>query len=926
MVGLGILAVLVVLGIPVAVVALIVGQARLRDRVAHLERALDRLSAAPARAAETPLEGPAAGPWAQEAAAAPPLDGRADAEPDPVLPDSREQILADSGTDAQAAPPPVSATPAAPAAVSRERASALADWLMQNWVYVVSAVSLAFAGVFFVQYGIENGLLSPTARVLTAIGFGVALIGGGEWVRRRYGDDAASSTAYLPSVFSGAGIVSIFAGLVAARQLYGLIGVEAAFAGLVATAFAAILLGWFHGPLLAAIGLIGGTAAPFVVGGSSDNSDWLFGYLLLIAAAGLAIDAMRRWAWVSVLAVTLAFGGAALVFVAGGGSAMLAPMLGALVVLAVAVPAFRLVPDHDAPSVTESIVRHRAEAPIFPVRLAAGTTLVASAALALMPVSGPGAGMAVLVVLALLLLALAIWGADAPGLADLTALPAVAFLARIVLEAWDYGPLFADFAARAIDLRPPETSAPGTVGLIMVLATAGSLAAAWRSFSGRDWPAVWAAGAALFAPVTALALELLWHPAAVIGAYGWALHVIALAALMAVLAERFARADGEDRRRAAYAALSCLSLVALALFLVTTKGALTLALGALVVTAAALDRRFRLPEMGWFIQAGVLVLGWRLIADPGLGWALEGPLWEVILAFGGAIIGLGAALWLIRPLDRRGAAVFLESGLAAYAAIFVNVMLTRFVTDRIGDEFVGSYWSISLNAMPWIVLMLVQLHRFQLGGWMRWVRGGIAALGALFGLGGLAVAAFPANPVVAMFGQDASARVHGPMPVDTLLLAYGLPAILLVAAAARMRHLPRIVRAGLTLIGVASGALYLALEIRRFWQGDLLSVPGVTQAELYSYTVALLIAGALLLYQAIARRSAGLRRIAMAVIALTVAKVFLLDASGLTGLTRVFSFLALGLSLAALAWLNRWAAMRAGDGDSAPLPPAGPPL
>ena len=37
------------------------------------------------------------------------------------------------------------------------------------------------------------------------------------------------------------------------------------------------------------------------------------------------------------------------------------------------------------------------------------------------------------------------------------------------------------------------------------------------------------------------------------------------------------------------------------------------------------------------------------------------------------------------------------------------------------------------------------------------------------------------------------------------------------------------------------------------------------------------------------------------------AKVFLLDAAGLTGLTRVVSFLGLGLSLAGLAWLNRWA-------------------
>ncbi len=514
--------------------------------------------------------------------------------------------------------------------------------------------------------------------------------------------------------------------------------------------------------------------------------------------------------------------------------------------------------------------------------------------------------------LVLLVMMLAIWAAPARALADLAAIPAVAFLARLAMEGLDDGPLWSEFSAQNILSRAPETSAPVTAGVLLALATVGSLAAAWRSFRGDTYPAFWAAGAALFAPVTALVLELLWQPSLVIGAYPWALHVIALAVLTGVLAERFARADGEDRRRAAYATLSCLSLIALALFLVTTKGALTVALAVLLVVAAVLDRRFRLPEMGWFIQAGVLVLGWRLIADPGLGWAFDGALWEVILAFAAAIIGMLTALTVLKPMDRRAPAVFLESGVAAYAAIFVNVMLTRWITDRLGDEWVGTYWSISLNAMPWVVLMLVQLYRMQLGGWMVWVRRAIAAIGALLGLGGLALAAGPANPLLALFGQEASGRVHGPLILDTLFIAYALPAALLIAAAARMPHLARWMRLGLTGIGAALGILYAALEIRRFWQGDLLSVPGVTQPELYSYTVAMLIAGAVLLYQAIARRSGALRRIAMGVIALTVAKVFLIDASGLSGLTRVFSFLALGLSLAGLAWLNRWAAMRAG--------------
>jgi uncharacterized membrane protein len=47
-----------------------------------------------------------------------------------------------------------------------------------------------------------------------------------------------------------------------------------------------------------------------------------------------------------------------------------------------------------------------------------------------------------------------------------------------------------------------------------------------------------------------------------------------------------------------------------------------------------------------------------------------------------------------------------------------------------------------------------------------------------------------------------------------------------------------------------------------------------------------------------------LRRIATIGIGLTIAKVFLIDMAGLAGLLRVVSFLGLGLSLAALGWID----------------------
>ena len=70
---------------------------------------------------------------------------------------------------------------------------------------------------------------------------------------------------------------------------------------------------------------------------------------------------------------------------------------------------------------------------------------------------------------------------------------------------------------------------------------------------------------------------------------------------------------------------------------------------------------------------------------------------------------------------------------------------------------------------------------------------------------------------------------------------------------------------------------------------------------------AILVTGAVLFYQSLARNAVGLRRAGLVVIGLAVAKVFLIDISGLDGLVRVLSLVVLGLSLAGLAWLNRWA-------------------
>ncbi|MGV8953452.1 MAG: DUF2339 domain-containing protein [Cypionkella sp.] len=881
---LAILAVLVVLAIPVAVIYLLVAMSGVKARLTALEAQLG--AGAVDLGALAPRLPDAAGIAQAVVVAEPEVSAEPAAQaPPPAL-----------GPWSQAAEPEaVVVIPAEP-----RKPSALLVWLRENWVYAVSAASLALAGVFFVQYGIENGLLPPVARVAASIAFGLCLIGAGEWLRRRGGDEEASSTAYLPQVFAGAGLVSIFAAVLAARQMYGLIGPEVAFAGHLITAAAAVALGWFYGPLLAAVGLLGAAAAPFLVAGGSAPTGWLYGYYTLIAAVGLAVDAVRRWPWVSRLALILGYGGGWLMMAGGAGALGFEAMLVVLALLAVAVPVLQLVPRHAGPSLSAAVLLRLR--PGREVLLAAGAVLASSVLLMLFTMGPSGEAMAAFGALTLLALALILWAERAEGLADLALLPAAGFLGALALVGFEGSAVLWEFRA----VRGADVAMPLTDSWLLAMAGAMSAGFALRSFRAEPQGILHVLGAVLVAPVAAAVLELLWTPALVEGVYPWALQIMALAGLMVALALRYARLG--DQRALAYATLSALSLIALALFELTTRTALTLALGVLVVAAAGLDRRFKLPEMGWFIQAAVAVLGYRLLADPGLEFAFMAPVGSVLLGFVGVIAALLAGLWLLRDLERPLPKGVMESAAAGFAAILANVLISRWLMPE-GMETPGnlqSHWGASLNALPWLVLMLMQIYRARLGGTLLRLRQAIALVAGVLAAGGLAVAVGPLNPLFVWSG-DAGGRVLGPMVLDTLLLAYGVPGLILLAAALRLPGVGRRLRIGFIAVGAALGALYVGLEIRRWFQGDYLGGGSVTQGELYTYTLAMMLLGAALLYQAIAKRSNTLRKVAMAVIGITVVKVFLLDAAGLTGLTRVVSFLGLGLSLAGLAWLNRWA-------------------
>lgn len=780
----------------------------------------------------------------------------------------------------------------------KENLAAAIGWLKENWFYAVAALCLALSGVFLVQYGVENGLLTPFWRVMGALALGTSLIGAGEWVRRKSGDGADSHTAYLPSTLSGAGLVALFAGVLSARQMYGLIGAETALVGLVGVSIVATVLGWFYGPFLAVVGVLGATTAPFLIGGSSDAPQIFFYYFALIILTALLIDTIKRWAWPSGLALIFGYIGSILIFSGTDGDVNFIAFALITLLGTVAIPVRQIWPNHMGTMVLTSLFKKSETGnrwPEFPTRLVFGAFVAAAVAIFMTALTATNETEVWLALAstAFLFLCTTIWFRSAPALTDLTLVPPTLFLGIVATQSLDYGPLFATFRDGAT--RVAESAPPATVLILLIGAIMGSALAFGRGMAQHRHGIFWIAIAALTAPLTVVTLEVFWAPETVLGTGRWAAYALAIAALMTFFAERIARHDGTDHRRAAILAVAAATMISFALTLMLSQAALTIALAVMVVLSALVDRKFDLRLLSVFAQLGVIVVGWRLIVDPGVFWAYDAGFIDLIFAYLGSI-GLLAAAWAIFATRARSSAIIItESAIWSLSAVFLTVLIFRVI-----DDDAESFWGISLVAMIWLISAGNQFYRLKAGGKaIRWVRLGLGSLFSLIGMALLFVVTTVMNPLDGWGGN-----IEGPLIFDTLLVGYGLPAVLFAVLAWKLTHIRSWIRKVLFGLSVFYTTVYVGLEIRRFWRGDQLSVPGTTDPELYTYTVAMLLASVALLFFAFSRRSRGMYRFAIIGVGLTIAKVFLVDMAGLAGLIRVSSFLGLGLSLSALAWVN----------------------
>jgi uncharacterized membrane protein len=140
--------------------------------------------------------------------------------------------------------------------------------------------------------------------------------------------------------------------------------------------------------------------------------------------------------------------------------------------------------------------------------------------------------------------------------------------------------------------------------------------------------------------------------------------------------------------------------------------------------------------------------------------------------------------------------------------------------------------------------------------------------------------------------------------LNLIFLGYALPAILAAALALIIRNTrprPYVVVAAISAVALALS--YLTLEVTRIYHGPVLTLGPTTDAEQYTYSAVWLAFGVLLLIAGFLLRSQPVRLASAAVVVLTIAKVFLIDMSGLEGVFRALSFILLGLVLVGIGWL-----------------------
>jgi uncharacterized membrane protein len=866
------------LSVIIAVVALVVARKAL-VRADELRARLDAMQ----RAAAT-VTAPPPLPAFTEQEQAPPLVAETPAREAAAAPTEFDL----DAVKAEAAPPPLPPPPAPPQAdVGFE------ERLGTRWVVWIGGLALALGGFFLVRYSIEAGLIGPRVRIFCGGLFALALLAAGEWTRRResISDIVALPIANIPAIMTAAGTAVAFATVYAAYALYGFLAPASAFILLGLVALGTLAAALLHGPALAGLGVVGAFVTPILV--SSDQPDYwsLYIYLAIVTAAAFGLARIRLWRWLAV--TTIAFSLFWLVPCLDCGPPMVGPhvfhmLAGFVLAAALVVCGLAFGPD-------------AADGEIEPVSSASlAAYLLGATAIVLASAHADTS----LVVFALMVAATIViaWRAEAAT----GAVGAAAALVFVVFAEWAVrgNPDMLVLPGGALPgIGPSATGESVTLHLVMAAIFAAGFGIAGFLAQGRSnsaiIPVVWSA-AATFVPL-ALLIALYARIAHLDRSIPFAILAVILAGAFGGITETLTRRENRPGLMISTAlfATGTLGALALALTFALEKGWLSIALALMSLGTAWISMQRPIPFLRSLaaVLAGIVVM--RAAYEP----RIAGDAIGTTPIFNWLLWGYGipaASFWLGSVLlRRRGDDAPLRT--VEGAAILFTVLLV-FLEIR-HAIYGGDIYHVTPTLAEFALevssalAMAIGLERLRLRTNSIVHDAGAALLTVFAGLTAVFGLLLLENPVLT------PVRLDGAF-LNLLLLAYAIPAVLML-----LLSYAGVGKRGTAYANtIAGGALifaltYVTLQIRRLYRGPYIDAGTISGAEQYTYSIAWLAFGVVLLGIGILVNSQRARLASAAVIALTILKAFLIDMSTLTGIYRALSFMCLGLVLVAIGWL-----------------------
>lgn len=184
-------------------------------------------------------------------------------------------------------PPPPPHTQGTPSAPPKPKQS-FEEQIGGQWFAKIGIVVLVLGISFFLKYAFDNEWVGYTGRIILGIVAGIALLGIGELLRKKY--------MVYSQVLSGGGIAILYLSIYAAYSWYDLISQPVAFGAMILiTLVSGFLSVWSGEPALVIMGSIGGFLTPVLIGSKDSNLYTLFTYLVLLDLGVLGVSFFKKW-------------------------------------------------------------------------------------------------------------------------------------------------------------------------------------------------------------------------------------------------------------------------------------------------------------------------------------------------------------------------------------------------------------------------------------------------------------------------------------------------------------------------------------------------------------------------------------------------------------------------------------------------------